>query len=149
MLGSDHITRLSAYTAQLQPHLPPVDTIEGSLKTKSGALGSISMSFGTTGKGGDFEIACERGVVSVSFTLVKTTIDGEETSKDVADERTGVPPEVRAWAEAIDTGKPAKRLSPREALADLELVSDHHASHQATPLNGDSSKASLSVTELQ
>jgi hypothetical protein len=40
----------------------------------------------------------------------------------VKDERTGVPPEVRAWGEAIEAAKANERQLPEEALADLEII---------------------------
>jgi hypothetical protein len=48
--------------------------------------------------------------------------DAVET-KTVPNERTGVPPEVRMWAEGIVEGKVLKELEPEQALADLEIVS--------------------------
>ena len=112
------LVSLSANTAQLQDHLPPVDTIEATAKARNGATGTISISFGTTFSGSEWAVACEDGVVSVADG--KVTI-GDET-EEVKDERTGVPPEVRAWGEALAAGKVNERQSPEEALADLELV---------------------------
>ena len=109
---------LSAYTTQLQKHLPPVDTIEATAKAKNGAVGSISISFGTTYKGSEWTIACEQGFVSVSRD--KVTID--DKTDIVKDERTGVPPEVREWGRALAAGSSNPRQSPEEALADLELL---------------------------
>ena len=124
LLGSANaITRLSAFTAQVQPHLPPVDTVDATLKTKTGITGTFSVSFGTTLTGSEWTVACERGRVSVSRSTVTTNIDGHEESEEVKDERTGVPPEVRSWAEAIQSGKQNQKQRPEEALADLELVS--------------------------
>ena len=112
------LVSLSANTAQLQEHLPPVDTIDATAKAKNGATGTISLSFGTTLKGSECTVACENGVVSV--TEGKVTI-GDET-KEIKDERTGVPPEIRDWGEALAAGKVNERQSPEEALADLELI---------------------------
>jgi len=119
LLGKDEpIASISAHTAQLQPHLPPVDTIEATAKTKSGALGSISISFGTTAKGSEYHVGSEKGFVSVSQGVVKS---GDKEEK-VEEEGSGVAPEVRAWGEGL-AGKKANPLqSAREALADLEIV---------------------------
>lgn len=119
LLGRENtITTVSAHTTQLQPHLPPVDTVEATARTKSGALGTISLSVGTTSKGSEFTVASENGVVSVGSDRV--TVDGE--SKEVRNERSGVPPEIRAWGEALASGNPNPKQSPEEALADLSLV---------------------------
>ena len=119
LLGpSNPLVSLSAYTAQLQEHLPPVDTVDATLKAKNGATGTFSVSFGTTFEGAEWMIACEKGVVGVAREEV--TINGE--TKKVENERSGVPPEVRAWAEGLVRGKPNETQSPEEALADLELL---------------------------
>jgi predicted dehydrogenase len=112
------LVSLSANTTQLREHLPPVDTIDATAKANNGATGTISISFGTTFKGSEWTVACEDGVVSISGS--KVTI-GDKT-EDIQDERTGVPPEVRAWGEALTAGKVNERQSPEEALADLELI---------------------------
>ena len=119
MLGKDNpVTKLAAFTNQLKPHLPPVDTVDGTLKTKNNALGTFQVSFGTTFEGSEWAVACEKGTVSISGN--KVTVNGE--TKEVPDERTGVPPEVRAWGEALAAGKPNPAQSPEEALADLEIL---------------------------
>jgi predicted dehydrogenase len=109
---------LSAHTTQLQSHLPPVDTVDATLKTKSGVTGTVSISFGSTFKGTGYSVACEQGVVNVMRETVKV---GNETN-EVPNEKTGVPLEVRIWGEAIEGGKADPRQSPEEALADLELL---------------------------
>lgn len=43
-------------------------------------------------------------------------------TEEIQDEGSGVPPEVRAWGEALAAGKANERQSPEEALADLELI---------------------------
>ena len=125
LLGPENtITRLSAFSAQLQQHLPPVDTIDAIMKTKS-ATGTFSVSFGTSFTGYEFSIACEGGTVSLSVfdSTVTTVFEGKEEKTKVADEKTGVPPEVRKWGEALVAGDRNEKQIPEEALADLELVS--------------------------
>lgn len=124
LLGPENtITRLSAFTTQLQPHLPPVDTVDAVLKTKSAVTGTVSISFGTTLSGAEFVIACEGGTVTVSRNKIITRSGGEEVVEEIEDEKTGVPPEVRMWGEGLVGGTREERLVPEEALADLELVS--------------------------
>jgi predicted dehydrogenase len=119
LLGSDNpLISISAHTSQIQEYLPPVDTIEAIAKAKNGAVGSISLSFGTTHHGSEWTIACQDGIVSVSGS--KVTLKDEIT--DVEDERTGVPPEVKNWGQALVAGKTNERQSPEEALADLEII---------------------------
>ena len=119
LLGpSNPIVSLSANTTQLQPHLPPVDTIDATAKLANGSTGVIAISFGSTFKGSEWTVASEKGVVAVSGA--KVTI-GDET-KEVKDEKSGVPPEVRKWGEALAEGTSNARQRPEEALADLEIV---------------------------
>ena len=122
LLGSDVVVRLSAYSNQLQKHLPPVDTVDATMRTKSGTTGTFSVSFGTTFTGSEWTIACEGGTVSISRSTITTIINGKEEKKEVQDEATGVPPEVRKWGEALLAGRQNERQRPEEALADLELV---------------------------
>lgn len=119
LLGKDNpLVTLSAHSAQLQEHLPPVDTVEATGKTKQGTVGSISISFGTTAKGREWTIGADKGSVSVTYDGV--TIDGKE--EKITNEGSGVTPEVRTWGEALAAGKENANQSPEEALADLELV---------------------------
>lgn len=120
LLGPDNaLTSLSAHTTQLQEWLPPVDTADAVVKTKNGVSGTINMSFGTTHTASDWYVACEKGVVSMSDNK---TLKFADESVEIEDERTGVPPEVRAWGEALAACKPNEKQSPEEALADLELL---------------------------
>ncbi len=119
MLGKDNpLVSISAHSALLQEHLPPVDTVEATAKSKKGAVGTISISFGTTAKGSEWTVGCEKGFVSISRN--KVTID--DKVEEIEDEKTGVPPEVRAWGEALAAGTVNEMQSPEEALADLELI---------------------------
>ncbi|KEF53140.1 uncharacterized protein A1O9_11048 [Exophiala aquamarina CBS 119918] len=119
LLGKDNpLVTISAHSAQLQEHLPPVDTVQATGKTKQGTIGTISISFGTTAKGREWTVGSDKGSVSVSYTDV--TIDGKMEA--VANEGSGVIPEVRAWGEALAAGTVNEKQSPEEALADLELI---------------------------
>ncbi|MCJ1288735.1 hypothetical protein MMC34_000264 [Xylographa carneopallida] len=123
LLGpKDKITRLSAFTNQLQKHLPPVDSVDATMKTATGSTGTFQVSFGTTLTGSEWTVGCEGGSVSVSGSTITTNIDGKEEKTEVQDERSGVPPEVRKWGEALAAGKTNERQNPEEALADLELL---------------------------
>jgi len=93
LLGpEDPIVRISAYSTQLQKHLPPVDTIYATMRTKTGATGTFSVSFGTSLTGSEWTIGCEGGSVSVSRSTITTVINGKEEKKEVQDERSGMPP---------------------------------------------------------
>lgn len=130
LLGEkDKLTVASAQTAQLQPHLPPVDTMNAVLRTASGVSGTLSVSFGTTFDGpGEYKVACEKGTVLVSRGKVVVRRRGEaggETKEEVREfpeEGSGVKQEVAAWAESLVSGKRDEMQAPEEALKDLEVV---------------------------
>ncbi|KAL9082789.1 MAG: hypothetical protein Q9159_006165 [Coniocarpon cinnabarinum] len=118
------LEKLSAFTCQLQEHLPPVDTANATLKCKSGASGVFEMSVGSTFKGGGFSIACEDGTVTILGDSVVTADKyGHESAKHFKSEGWGgVNHEVKCWAEGMQTGKWNPRMKPEEALADLEII---------------------------
>jgi predicted dehydrogenase len=121
--GGEAPTKLSAFTAQLQPHLPPVDTLHATVQLGSGASGTVTISFGTTDKGSEYVVAAEKGTVYVSRGKVVVSRAGEEDAvKEFADEGSGVKQEVRAWAEGLEKGEADAAQSPEEALKDLQVL---------------------------
>lgn len=121
------IIRVSAQTTQLQPYLPPVDTLDAVLKLRSGVTGSFSVSFGTTFSESRYLIACEKGVVEVTENTVSVKQgegkDVKETNKSFLTDGMAVKEEIDAWAEGLEKGYQDPRQSPEEALKDLEIVS--------------------------
>ena len=122
LLAGQKIVRTSAFTAQLQEHLPPVDTLHAVVQLGSGAAGTIEISFGTTFTGSEYSVACEKGTVSVSRGKVTVVKDGKEDVKEFPDDGNGVKPEIVAWAEGLENGKSNARQAPEEALKDLQLL---------------------------
>ncbi|KAK5167727.1 uncharacterized protein LTR77_007426 [Saxophila tyrrhenica] len=132
--GGVKVDRLSANTALLQDYLPPVDTVDATLRLDNGSTGSFAVSFGTSFEGAEWTVACEKGTVSVDRTIVKTKPKGgEEKVEDVKDEVGGtanqehvpigsVMPEVFAWAKSLKEGKWDAKQSAEEGLADLEIL---------------------------
>ena len=134
LLGAENAPlRVAAFTEQLQEHLPPVDTLDATVKTKSGSTGTFSLSFGTTYDEYKLNVACENGVVfrekavadftagSGGAVIVKT--HGGEERTEFTSEELGVKQEVEAWAKALETEREDPRQKPEEALKDLEIVS--------------------------
>ncbi|KAI1142484.1 oxidoreductase family protein [Hypoxylon sp. FL0543] len=126
LLGEENaIESLIAQTSLVSSHLPPVDSINAVVKTKSGAVGSYITSVGSKMDAFDFHIECEQGVVKAEGAKV-VTLRG--VGKDaVAEEKvfeksSGVKEEVHAWAESILSGIPNPNQTPELALADLELI---------------------------
>lgn len=120
--GGEEVKKVSAFSAQLQPHLPPVDTLHALLQTGSGVSGTLSVSFGTSDSGSEYVVAAEKGTVTVLRGKVVVVRDGVSEEKDFADEGSGVKQEVQAWAEGLAQGKPNAQQSGEEALADLRIL---------------------------
>ncbi|KAF2873781.1 hypothetical protein BDV95DRAFT_488933 [Massariosphaeria phaeospora] len=121
--------KTSAFTAQLQEHLPPVDTLNATVQLKNGSSGTIALSFGTTFTGSEYAFACEKGTVTVTKDRVTVLKAGKDESKDFTEEAerfpyegNGVKQEIKAWAESLEKGVMNPRQSPEEALKDLELL---------------------------
>ena len=119
----NRVARVAAFTTMLQRHLPPVDTMNAVFKLESGVSGTFQQSLGTSLTGAEWTVGCEYGVVTVADSKVTITANGGMETKVISDERTGVPPEIRAWGQALVFGKVLREQEPEEALADLELVS--------------------------
>jgi predicted dehydrogenase len=123
MLGEEaRPKKISAFTAQLQEHLPPVDTLNATVQLANGSSGTIALSFGTTFSGSEYAVACEQGSVWVSKGKVVVTRDGKEEVKEFPDEGNGVKQEIKAWAESLVNGVPNPAQAPEEALKDLEFL---------------------------
>ena len=113
--------KLSAFSAQLQEHLPPVDTVNAAVLLNDGTSGTISMSFGTTFSGSEYAFAAEKGTVTVTRGKVTVVRDGKEEVKEF-DDGSGVKQEIAAWGEALSAGKPHPKQSGEEALRDLKVL---------------------------
>ena len=127
LLGSEaKAASLSAFTAQHQSYLPPVDSADAVLKLKNGGQGTFSLSFGTTATGNEWAVACEGGEVIVEPFEGKVTVkakgETEGKTEEAKDEFGGVKQEVFAWAKSIKECKPDPKQSPEEALGDLEML---------------------------
>ncbi|RMZ90574.1 hypothetical protein DV736_g2191, partial [Chaetothyriales sp. CBS 134916] len=125
--GEGEISELSAFSAQLQAHLTPLDTVVATARTAGGAVGTISISFGTMEeKASEYVVGSEKGWVAIR-EFDRVVVDGE--TEDVDAEGGGVKREVRAWGAMLSEGQGRGKkvnvnaaLEPEQALADLELV---------------------------
>ncbi|TIA37631.1 NAD(P)-binding protein [Aureobasidium pullulans] len=123
LLGQEaKMSQVAAFTAQLQPHLPPIDTINATVKLANGTSGTFSVSFGTTFSGAEYIVACQNGTVDVGFDKTIVKKDGNESTKDFPEDKNGVRQELKAWGESIAQGKAHPLQTPEEALADLEVL---------------------------
>lgn len=122
LAGSSAAETVQAYTHQAQEHLPPIDSVDAIVKTKSGASGTFQISSGSNIKAFEWDIGYEKGSVKVSGDRVTVVpASGEQTVKDF-EKTSAVTDEVAAWAKSIADGKPNPLQLPEEALADLEFL---------------------------
>lgn len=124
-LGNDSPVSVVGFSSLAQKHLAPVDTLGAVIKTKSGAVGSFSCSWGTTlPRVAEYQVACEDGSVTIEgdrgWIVYK---DGRREEKDFPfTQGAGVVEEVQAWGAAMAEGKENPLLTPEVTLGDLELL---------------------------
>jgi predicted dehydrogenase len=120
--GGEAPAKVSAFTAQLQQHLPPVDTLHATIQLGNGSSGTLSISFGTTDKGSEYVVAAEKGTVHISRGKVVLTRDGKDEVKEFPNEGNGVKQEIAAWAQSLEKDEADPAQSPEEALKDLQVL---------------------------
>lgn len=117
LLGQEHaVESLIAQTSLVQSYLPPVDSVNAVMKTKTGAVGSFNLSTGTTLQAFEFHIACEGGQVQAEGAKVVTIRgSGESAQKEekVFDKSSGVKEEVKAVSLPYHNPPPPARVSRR------------------------------------
>lgn len=125
-LGADNEAQsVIGYSSLAQEYLGPVDTLSAVIKTRSGAVGNFSCSWGTTlPRAAEYQIACEDGSVTINgdkgLIVYK---DGRREEKDFPfTQGAGVMEEVHAWGASMTQGKENALLAPEITLGDLELL---------------------------
>ena len=126
MLGPQKLKKVCAFSSLQTDYLPPIDSVEATLQLENAkAAGTVSMSVGNSFHHVDCAVACSKGSVLAEMLTgkVKTKpVDGKETEEIGADGQSNVKHEILAWGKSLVGGALEKALSPKEALADLELI---------------------------
>lgn len=123
LLGDNPVAEVRGLSHTITKHVPAPDTLLGTLKLKSGAIGTVHFSVGSSWRGYDYTVSCAEGSVRVFGDNVTIQKPGGAVVEERDFEFKGqVVGEVDAWADAMAAGKPDPRQSPEEALADLEFV---------------------------
>ncbi|KAF4460967.1 glucose-fructose oxidoreductase, partial [Fusarium albosuccineum] len=122
LLGDEKADEVSAFTTQVKPHLPPIDTVNAVVKLKSGVSGTYQQSCGSKLESFDFDFGYEKGTVRISGDSVTVApVGGEKIVKEF--ERTmAVSEEIEAWGKALVENKFDERQSVEKALGDLEFL---------------------------
>jgi predicted dehydrogenase len=117
----------SAYTRQLSPALPPMDSVFAILQTEKGVSGTFTFSVGVPHTDSiEYDIFTDKGTIKVQGpTSVVTELhnDGKVLREELKDEFTfGVPEEFAAFASALTGSSLDSRVSVEEAFADLKVL---------------------------
>ncbi|KAL6874730.1 hypothetical protein J3F83DRAFT_728480 [Trichoderma novae-zelandiae] len=113
---------VQAFTALMCEHLPPIDTVNAIIKTKSGATGVFQNSAGSLLQAFEWNFSYDKGTIKVAGeTVTVQPAGGEEQVKEFA-RTNGVSEEVAAWAQSLVDGKVNPLQTPEQALADLEFM---------------------------
>ncbi|KAL7815116.1 hypothetical protein V8C26DRAFT_129756 [Trichoderma gracile] len=113
---------VQAYTAQTCEHLPPIDTVNAIIKTRSGTAGVFQNSAGSLLQAFEWNFSYEKGIVKVVGETVTVQPAGGEEQVKQFDRTNGVSEEVAAWAQSLVDGKVNSLQTPEQALADLEFM---------------------------
>ncbi|KAM0435843.1 hypothetical protein ACHAPT_002734 [Fusarium lateritium] len=120
--GDSKAASVSALTSLTQEYLPPADTVNALVKTKSGASGTVQFSFGSHIEASEWDFGLERGAVKLSGdTITVKPANSKETVKEFP-QTSGVSEEITAWAEGLVSGKQNLLQSAQEGMADVEFV---------------------------
>lgn len=120
--GDSKADTVSAFTTMVQEYLPPTDTVNAVIKTRSGASGTVQYSFGYRTEAFELDFGFEGGALKLSGDAVTVQpVSGKVTVKEFA-ETSGVAEEIAAWAESLISGNPNPWQSAEEAMADVEFL---------------------------
>ncbi|KAE8131583.1 hypothetical protein BDV38DRAFT_275805 [Aspergillus pseudotamarii] len=104
---SDGLAMVAAHSSLRQEHLAPVDTVDALVKTRSGATGVLSVSYGSEINDSVFEFTCADGVVTLDF-------DRLTLSEALAPDCTGRPTSARNFEIEFDPSRQLERQRPYE-----------------------------------
>ena len=116
------VASVTATATQIQPDLPPVDTLSAALLFESGALASYSVTFAAGAPWyGALQVVGERGALRMQRGgEVEVTVDGQ-TEVHAVTGFSGIEGEFAAFAAAIREGTP-HRNPPAETLRDVAVI---------------------------
>lgn len=124
---TEDIASVSAFSSLVSEKLPPVDTVNATLRTRNGVTGTFTATWSSTiKKGTEVEIITTNGIVTA--TGVDVSSKSKNSSGKVEEEHfdfgwsSGVVAEVASFAQGISRGRLDERELPVEALYDLRLI---------------------------
>lgn len=106
--------------------MPPLDTVNAGILLSGGATGTFSMSFASTKSATEYIFIGTRGTLSVTGSPSETNVKLEGVSgnitRDKAVRNHSVEREIKAFLDAVESGKAESRIGPEEALNDLAVI---------------------------
>ncbi|KAB5515131.1 hypothetical protein GE09DRAFT_1161052 [Coniochaeta sp. 2T2.1] len=120
LLGAagEEVNQVVSFIDLLVARLGPHDTVHAVASTKSGAKGTITISFGTEHKRGlEIEIVTTNGTVSWNPEEVNVTGRSQKYAYS-----SGVTAEVAAFGKSLESKTTHPLQTPEEAFTDLQLV---------------------------
>eukprot|EP01114_Cavostelium_apophysatum_P024843 TRINITY_DN9893_c0_g1_i1.p1 TRINITY_DN9893_c0_g1~~TRINITY_DN9893_c0_g1_i1.p1 ORF type:complete len:374 (+),score=51.29 TRINITY_DN9893_c0_g1_i1:60-1124(+) len=126
------IKEVSAHVTQIQPHLPPADTISGSLKFANGAVATCMITFAMSQSSPlALNVYGEKGSLRITrddVELTETTKEGTITTKPLLKANESVKEEISCFVDAVrgvissSSSKVQLLNTPQEALNDLAVI---------------------------
>lgn len=126
-IAADEIVETVSFAKQTLDHLPPLDTVQAALKLKSGALGTLSISFASAKRDFSYIFIGTKGSLvltreSDGTKLVVEDDSGNAVSEEIVSNSSTYKNLFAAFLNDIQTGKPDERGSAQQALADVAVV---------------------------
>jgi len=129
LVAGEEVVETAAFAKQTMAYLPPVDSVHAALKFASGALGTLSISFGCVKSDYSYIFVGRKGSMTLTaegngLKLVVSDAEGKVVSDEVVSGADTYKDMYAAFFEAIKAGKgePHPRANAREGLADVAIV---------------------------
>ncbi|KOS19914.1 Uncharacterized protein ESCO_005757 [Escovopsis weberi] len=115
--------QVQAFSALVEPLLPPVDSVAAIIRTRRGAAGVFQLSVSSASSAFEWDFAYRGGRVRVAGDTVTVRPRGaaEDEVREFA-RASGVAEEVAAWAEGMRAGRVDALQEASEGLGDVEFI---------------------------
>ncbi|KAF2170333.1 hypothetical protein M409DRAFT_35960 [Zasmidium cellare ATCC 36951] len=126
-IAADEIVETVSFAKQTLDHLPPLDTVQAALKLKSGALGTLSISFASAKRDFSYVFIGSKGSLVLTrdpngTKLIVEDDAGNAVSEEIVSNSSTYKNLFAAFLDDIQAGKSDERGSPQQALADVAVV---------------------------
>ena len=124
-VSGQEIMKTRGFARQIAPHPPPLDTVNSGIPLSGEGTGTLSMSFAATRRATELTIIGSKGSFFLTdgpdgFVLELDLASGKSRKETI--KSNGVQIEIKAFLEAISSGKSQARAEPKEARNDLAII---------------------------